>query len=200
LVPDELRDYGAPAAVVRRASRFIDVELPVGLFADLPYRAQLYLEVPRVTRSVLRRGLSILRPVVPDVRAWARWVAGRRSGQIIHSHHQYPDMAICACMPDQWMWGVHPLLRYIDFCIVWIGKALHEELHPGTQHFSEKIRVERDRVDEYCGCGKAVRYADCHRAADLELGVVERCRRFHGAQQGYLAELEHQGRTPAPPD
>jgi hypothetical protein len=197
-VLEELRDYGSRPIVVRSSSRFLFIQLPVGLFQELPFRAELLLEIPLISRAELRRGLTLLNPAVPDVRAWSRWKTGKALGELIRTHHQYPDLAICACMPNQWILGRHPIIRYVDFCVVWIAKALHDrELgsYPGTQHYGEKVRVERDRVAEYCGCGSTRRYADCHRVADRAMGPLVRAQRHYRAEQGYLAELAMQGRS-----
>jgi hypothetical protein len=199
---EELRDYGSRPAVVRVSSRFAYIRLAVGLFRDLSFGADLLLEIPVVPRRELRRGLPALTSAVPDVRAWATWKRGGPRELVIRSHHQYPDLAICACMPAQWILGRHPLIRYVDFCVVWIAKALHDrELHfyPGLQHYGEKIRLERDRVSEYCGCGRARRYGECHRPSDIAMGPLLRAQRHHAAKQYYLEELATQGREAEPP-
>jgi len=201
-VLEELCDYGAPASVAHRSSRFVCIQLQVGLFYTLPFRSELLIEVPLVTRSELRRALSQFSPVVPDVRAWAKWSTGQRAGELIRTHHQYPDCSMCVCMPNQWTLGRHPLIRYVDFCIVWIGKALHEQefkSYPGTQHYGEKVRVERDRQNEYCGCGSTRSYAQCCRASDLALSLFERNRRHQHGQNAYLAELDAMERSRVPP-
>jgi hypothetical protein len=106
-------------------------------------------------------------------------------------------------MPDEWRLGRDPLIRYVDFCIVWIGKALHErelKRYPGTQHYGETVRVERDRPDEFCGCGSERLYGDCHREADRALGVLQRYQQHYAAERGYLAEIEVMGRSSMPPE
>jgi hypothetical protein len=201
-VLEELRDYGAKISVVRSSSRFAHIWLPVGLFSGLPFRAELLLEVPLVTRQELRRGVSGVQASVPDVRAWARWRVGGKLGELIKSHHEYPDQSMCVCMPHQWRLGHSPLIHYVDFCVVWIGKALHERevgFYPGPQHYPERVRVQRDRAGEYCGCGSSHRYRECHRAADHALTLVQRVQHHHAATQAYLAELEMQGRSKTPP-
>ena len=201
-VLEELCDYGATATVAHRSSHFICVQLHVGLFRALPFRSELLLEVPLLPRAQLRRGLSQISPVVPDVRAWARWSTKQAVGDLIRNHHQYPDLAMCACMPNQWTLGRHPLIRYVDFCVVWIGKALHEqqfESYPGRQHYSAKVRVGRDRQDEYCGCGSARKYRDCCRESDRALSFIERVRRHQAGENAYLVELDAMGRSRTPP-
>lgn len=197
-VLEELCDYGAPPTVAHRSSHFVYVQLQVGLFRALPFRSELLLEVPLIPRAELRRGLSQINPVVPDVRAWARWSTKHAVGELIQNHHQYPDLAICACMPNQWILGRHPLIHYVDFCVVWIGKALHEQQlgsYPGRQHYSEKVRVDRDRQEEYCGCGSTRTYRQCCRESDRALSLIERVRRHQGAQNGYFVELEAMSRS-----
>lgn len=202
-VKEELRDYGPRVSVGRSSSRFAYMLLPVGLFRALPFRAELLLEVPLVSRKELRLGLSPLNPSVPDARAWSRWRNGSKPGSLIRTHHQYPDDAMCVCMPNQWILGRHPLLRYVDFCVVWIAKALHERelgCYPGQQHYGEHVRVQRDRLNEYCGCGSAMRYRDCHRVSDQRMSIYERAGLHARAARGYLAELESQDRPPEVPD
>lgn len=200
-VLEELCDYGAPVTIAHRSSHFVCVQLQVGLFRALPFRSELLLEVPLIPRAELRRGLSQINPVVPDVRAWARWSTKLAVGELIRNHHQYPDLAMCACMPNQWTLGRHPLIRYVDFCVVWIGKALYEQQvgsYPGRQHYSEKVRVDRDRHEEYCGCGSTRTYRQCCRKSDRALNLIERVRRHQGAQNAYLLELEAMGRSNIP--
>jgi hypothetical protein len=201
-VLEELGDNGIRAAVAHSSSYFVCIQFRVGLFRTLPFRAELLLEVPLVERSELRRGLSRLHPVVPDVRAWAKWSTGKFAGKLIRTHHEYPDQSMCVCMPNQWALGRQPLVWYIDFCVVWIGKALYEqefESYPGLQHYPELVRVKRDRQQEYCGCGSTQQYARCCRDSDRALSLGERIRRHRYAENAYLAELESMGRSRRPP-
>jgi hypothetical protein len=196
---EESTDYGAKPTVVRRFGRFAHLGLPVGLFRTLPFRAELLMEVPLVPRLELRKGLASSGGLVPDVRAWSRWSFGLSgTNGLIASHHGYPDRSMCVCMAEEWHLGRDPLITYVDFCILWIARVLHECLigfYPGLQHYGEKVRVERDRPDEFCGCGKALPYAACHRAADFAMPLVERARRHYSAQRAYRDELIWQGRT-----
>jgi hypothetical protein len=196
---EELRDYGAEPTVVRRFGRFAHVGLPVGLFATLAFRAELLLQVPLVSRPELRKGLPSSGGLVPDVRAWSRWSFGNPGVEdLITSHHGYPDQSMCVCMTDEWHLRRDRLIMYVDFCILWIARALHEHLvgfYPGLQHYGEKVRVERDRPNEFCGCGRALPYAACHRNSDLAMSLVERARRHHNAQRAYREELIWQGRS-----
>jgi hypothetical protein len=144
----------------------------------------------------------MISPIVPDVRAWSRWIGGADHGSLIITHHQYPDQSMCVCMPQQWHLG-RPLIAYADMCVMWIGKALYErELgsYPGLQHYGEWVRTERDRADEYCGCGAAKLYRNCHHSADFALTSFERRRRHGAALQGYSRELRDQGRTEQAPE
>jgi hypothetical protein len=191
----ELRDYGDSVSVIRSSAQYCYVQLNVGLFRDLPHRATLELEIPLLTRRELP---SVMPTSVPDARGWAWWSDGPFKGTFIESHHQNPDLSICACMPQDWTFGRDALITYVDFCIVWIGKALHERLlgrYPGKQHYGERERVRRDRQNEYCGCGRSVLYRDCCRAADLALFPADRSRRWREAQQQYIDALAKQSRS-----
>jgi hypothetical protein len=141
-------------------------------------------------------------PLVPDVRAWGRWVGGPFQGTLIQSHHQNPDFGICACKPTEWILGVKPLVDFVGMCISWIGKTLHERelgFYPGPQHYGEWKRLERDRPDEYCGCGAGMkRYRECCRNADRKLTPFQLWTAQHAATQAYWVELKRQGR-PGPP-
>ena len=141
--------------------------IPVRLFASLPYRAVLYLEIStswdewRVRYP--EKGL-----LVPPIRAWAWWTDGIR----VRSHHENPDTCICACKSEDWGLG-RALEDYIMYCTCWIAKVLHERLlgrWPGAQHYPAWIRMTRNRVDEYCGCGKRALYRDCCKEDDWLLG------------------------------
>ena len=199
----ELADYGAEVTVVRRSARFVCLELPVGLFASLPFRAKLLIEVPTIPRSDLRAGLPGL-GMVPDVRVWSRWSSNVPDFDgLISSHHGYPDSSMCVCMPHEWQLHRDPIIRYVDFSIEWIARALHERLlgvYPGLQHYGEKVRVERDRPDEFCGCGKALAYGACHRQSDFAMSWLERAQRHYSSQRAYRDELAAQGRAPGLPD
>jgi hypothetical protein len=196
---EELMDYGADPTVVRRFGRFAHVGLPVGLFRTLPFRAELLLEVPLMSRPELRKGLASSRGLVPDVRAWSRWSSGMPANAgLITSHHGYPDQSMCVCVTDEWHLGRDLLITYVDFCILWIARLLHERLvgfYPGLQHYGEKVRVERDQTSEFCGCGRALPYSACHRNSDFAMSLVERTRRHHDAQRAYRDELIWQGRS-----
>lgn len=190
-----LVEYHPHARVTASSAEAMLLDIPVGLFHALPGRARLTMEVslaprPRLTaRALGDRGWQ---PTVPDVRAWARWEGGPLAGQPVRSHHAYPDDSICACMPHEWIRGVHPLRDYVAFTILWIGKSLHEILlqrYPGRQHYGAWDRVRRDRVDEYCGCGSAELYRECCRAADLGRTLFDRWLESEVSRRHYLSEL-----------
>ena len=142
-------------------------------------------------------------PLVPDVRAWARWVDGPFHGVPIESHHQNPDRGICACKPTDWILGVNPLVDFVGMCVSWIGKALHERelgFYPGPQHYGDWKRVERDRPDEFCGCGEGMkRYHECCREADRQLTPYQLWASRYAATHAYYDELTRQRRSIALP-
>ena len=212
-----LVDYHPRARVTASTAEAVYLDVPLGLFRDLPVRARLTLEVPlhrrdRLSRTFvesrvpLRTGELILEPriptEVPDVRAWAAWQGGSLDGVRITSHHQNPDASICACRPLEWVRGVHPLTDYIAFCALWVGKALHERLlgfYPGRQHYGPLDRVRRDRIHEYCGCGSTRRYGACCRADDRMRTPYALWTELYHARAQYLSELAWQRRSPGPP-
>lgn len=210
---EELDGYHPEAKIVSSSPSAAVVEIPVGLFRPLPFRAKLTLEIPLLPRELLTRKFvpatsdTLIRTPampssVPDVRAWAKWGGGMLYGGVITSHHQNPDGAICACMPGQWTLGVNQLVDYVGFCIVWIGKVLHEReigFWPGKQHFGPLGRVRRNRPLEYCGCGGELRYKDCCEPRDSRSTPYKL---WHDAQLGrwqYLAELRWQKRSEIAP-
>jgi hypothetical protein len=196
-----LVDYHPLARVSASTEEVVYFNIPIGVFASLPIRARLTLEVPLLPRDLLLARHPL--PVVPNVRAWATWEGGPTHGALVTSHHRYPDLAICACMTGQWIRGVHPLHDYVAFCIVWVGKALHDYLvgfYPGRQHYGALDRVRRDRTAEFCGCGSTRRYRDCCRAADQERTPFDRWRETTAARRQYLQMLKWQGRAFGPPD
>jgi hypothetical protein len=234
---EELRLFHPEAVVTEiSSSRFphLVIGLPVGLFPGLPFRAELTLEVPLVSRDQLRlpsvgidygeMGTPSVRwygptqfyqlnpllmrpgyaePLVPDVRAWARWVGGPFHGASIESHHQNTDRGICACKPTDWILGVNPLVDFVGMCISWIGKALHERelgVYPGPQHYGDWKRVERDRPNEFCGCGEGMkRYRECCRDADRRLTPCQLWAGRCASTRAYYDELARQRRPIALP-
>lgn len=210
---DELDGIHPEARMLSSSSSYAVIEVPVGLFRTLPYRARLTLEIPLSERARLTRPLLPALPSTfeqpqgmpntsPDVRAWAIWVGNGRCGQPITSDHQMPDGCICACMPGQWVRGVHPLADYIGYCISWIGKVLHERelgFWPGPQHLVPAARMRRDRPDEFCGCTRLKRYRDCCMADDHAMSSFARWADRYAGRQRYLEELRWQGRAPRAP-
>lgn len=123
-------------------------------------------------------------------------------GRRIVSHHRYPDHAICANMPGQWLLRVHPLYDYVAFCVLWVAKAMHEHMlgsYPGLQHYPAAVRVQRNRPDEFCGCGEQRRYRDCCRDADFAKRPFELWREANAGRVRYLGDLARQGRSAQPP-
>lgn len=225
---EELDYWYPDVRVVAISSTIVYLGLTTQLFQTLPFRARLVLEVPRPVwarptmpfmpwrfpgsiAAALARTLAApwvanpegampvrFVPMVPPVRAWAMWVGGMAHGTMVLSHHRYPDFSICACMPHQWIRGVHPLVDYVGLCVSWLGKALHErELgrYPGPQHYPEYTRVDRDRVDEFCGCGAMRRYAECHRDGDRSLSKDALHMMETLSRRAYYADLARQGRA-----
>lgn len=187
--------------VVASTETVVYLNIPIGVFSELPISARLTLEVPVAPRAQLSRSMDL--SGVPDVRAWAVWEGGRMHGQRIDSHHQNPDRAICANMPGQWILGVHPLHDYIAFCVLWVAKALHEQFlgfYPGPQHYPAAVRVRRDHRDEFCGCGEPRPYRSCCRELDRARRPYALWREAYYAHTAYLAELARQGRPATPPE
>jgi hypothetical protein len=113
-----LADYHPLVRVVANTERFAYLNLPIGLLRELPFRARLTLEIPLRGRVHMSRPYAMPTPV-PDVRAWAVWGGGPSHGRLMTSHHKYPDQAICACMPPEWILGVHSLRDHVAFCALW---------------------------------------------------------------------------------
>lgn len=224
----ELSTFYPDARVVDSSPHALVTAMRVGLFRELPYQAELVLEIPLLTREHLTRPADWYRSVppvfqrvlkpdvlwaplhghgmpssVPDIRAWAFWRGPFSSGALIRSHHRYPDHSMCVAMPGTFVLGVHSILRYVDFCVLWIARALHQAVFgffPGPQHVTDYMRVLRDRADECCGCGKTLqRYRDCCRALDRARPLGTLFGEHLAGQQEYLALLAGQGRAPKPP-
>jgi hypothetical protein len=197
---DGLLDYHPQTRGFSSSSAFSYLRIPVGLFRALPYRATLWLEVPR-ERPLPLSAASVFRMpppgMVPALRAWALTA----DGVWMRSHHENPDTSICACLPGEWEWGRDPIWRYAEWCITWIGKALHLQLlgrWPGQQHYPSLVRTRRDKPHEYCGCGSANRYGECCRSRDQATLAYSRLMEHVNAKAQYFAELEYQGRSSKP--
>lgn len=183
--------------VVASTEMAVYLNIPIGMIPGLPIGARLTLEVPLVPRERLTGSGHGEPSDVPDVRAWAVWEGGIMHRQLIVSHHRYPDQAICANMAGEWIMGVHPLHDYVAFCVLWAAKELHNILfgfYPGPQHYPAAVRVQRDRSEEFCGCGKHRRYRDCCRDDDLAIPAYDRWRGAYVARMHYINELGGQGR------
>lgn len=218
---EELDDYYPGCRVVTSSSRFVVYGMSVGLFRTLPFRARLYLEVPRVPFDSRTRAFVPWRyprpahdagdfiearptvdvPLVPVVRAWAFWEGGVGHGTQIFSHHVYPDGSICACMSHQWIRGIDRTLDYAGMCVSWIGKVLHERefgFYPGPQHLPAWARVARDRPHEFCGCSSRRRYSECCRPADRRLTKEFLTTSRENTRREYFKQLEWQSRPRGP--
>jgi hypothetical protein len=177
------------------------MNIPLGLIPQLPIGARLTLEVPLALPTPFTPSREF--PDVPDVRAWAVWEGGSMHGQRVVSHHSYPDHTICANLTGEWRLGVHPLHDYVAFCALWAAKSLHERLlgfYPGRQHYPAAVRVQRNRPNEFCGCGAPRRYRDCCRNRDLAMRPYELWRDAQSGRMRYLRDLARQGRASEPQD
>lgn len=198
---EELYEYHPSTRVLGISSNCLYMVVPVGLFRSLPHRAHLLVEIPifhpdRLVWPRDRLGDPVV--PVPDVRAWAFWDAGI----LITSHHTNPDLSICACMPGDWQWGVHPLYKYVELCMVWIGKTLHTQLvgrWPGIQHYSPTLCLQRNPTEEYCHCGTNRLWRDCHMDADRAGSAYERVVAEKRTHLIYLSRVRRQGRPAGPP-
>lgn len=207
---DELADYFPDVKVAASSSTCQILSLTFGLFESQPIRARLFLEVPRLvgrTQLVVgqkyaslygetgtRKGFRIL---IPQIRAWAFSANGAFLGLPITSHHQYSDGSMCVCMPFQWIRGRDLIIDYVNFCVCWVAKALHEDVighYPGLQHLPAHIRRHRDRALEFCGCGSRRRYAECCRKSDRLFSDTELLEHRLASDRLYKSELAWQRR------
>lgn len=222
---EELETIYPDIRIVSSSSRLVYLGLTVRPFPSLSDGARLILEVPkpqyaRAVRLPSEINFNDLvatsrlpwRPLaaclwqslllVPAVRAWARWVGGAAHGMSVLSHHLQPDDSICACMPYQWVRGINPLVDYIGMCVTWFARVIHERdigVYPGRQHYPEWSRIKRDRQTEFCGCGSAERYSDCHRSRDRRIPAARLMADRNAVREAYFMELLRQRRPAAPP-
>ena len=228
---EELASYFPDVRVAATSSRFDYLALSATPFPDIGARFKIVYEVPRPgsirgfaerlrtsVASVVEDAVDDLlgerrpfrrfsprvsaQPMVPPVRAWARWDHGPMSGALLVSHHRQPDFSICACMPHQWLHGEHRLIDYVAMTVCWAAKAFHETLlgwYPGRQHHPEWSRLERGRPNEYCGCGSSERYRDCHMASDRKLTEEDLARAERDTRHLYFQELAREARPTSPP-
>jgi hypothetical protein len=190
----ELKTYHPATTVIFSSSSFVVQSIPIRLFSSLPYRARLFLEIPRVPFFLhpecdpRERARS-----VPDVRAWAFW--GGQS--LIRSHHQFPDGSMCAYMPFQGLLGAVPLHEIAGMCICWVGKCLYNQVFdcwPGPQHYGSLAMRLRDRPKEFCGCGANRRYEFCHRSAVERAPLRELFMQSMSDRMTYARDLRSQHR------
>jgi hypothetical protein len=209
---DELAEY-YPDVRVAASSPTLDIlTLRAGLFRSLPYSARLFLEIPHSRSGTeffgawqFRFGASaetrLRRVLVPQVRVWSFWDSGAEAGLPIMSHHEYPDGSMCVCKSDEWIRGRDLIVDYVNFCVCWIAKTLHDQLigfYPGLQHVPAHIRRRRDRGAEYCGCGEQRRYQECCQWQDLALSNEQLIEDRESAAKQYSAELHAQRRLRDP--
>jgi hypothetical protein len=154
---------------------------------------------PRFLRPAVQRPRDRM---VPAVRAWARWEGGPAHGFQVISHHRQPDLSICACKPEDWKRGRDLLVDYVGMAVCWGAKIQYEQQarrYPGVQHYLEWVRRERDRVEEFCGCGGKQKYRECHRARDLKLSGAELRQMELDNRRAYFEELGSERRPIRPP-
>lgn len=140
--------------------------------------------------------------MVPAIRAWARWDSGPLYGAQVLSHHQQPDLSICACIPHEWVRGRDLVVDYVGMTVCWAAKVVHEQYlgrYPGLQHYPAWMRRERDCPDEFCGCGARAKYSDCHQNADQQTSPQLLELQKQQSRLAYFQELSLEGRPVYPP-
>ncbi len=60
--------------------------------------------------------------------------------------------------------------------------------------------TQRDRANEFCGCGGQKRYLDCHRQRDRALSDLALNRSRDEVHSAYFMELMRQERPSTPPE
>jgi len=192
---EELLDYYPGWRWSSSSSGVGYLRLPLRPFRTLPYKGVLILELPTRDPSWLtaRSSRSADVRAAPHVRSWAEWEYGIR----VTSHHEYPDRSMCTHMPGEWDLRTGQLLHLAAMAVLWVGKSLHTQLlgrWPGQQHYeSAHVRLRRDAVDEYCGCGSDQRYGSCCRSDDLATPVYQRLWYLCEAERRYLREIQRRG-------
>lgn len=210
-----LAEYYPDLRVVASTSSFVVARIAVGLFAAMDIQASIYFEIPRSPwdgptcpwrvktgpyEFDYEHGPPVTFARVPPIRSYARWLGGPAHGMPVVSHHEYPDGSMCACMPFDWIRGRDRLLDYAAFCTLWVAKALHDrelDSYPGPQHTQPWVRVQRS-LQEFCGCGKQARYADCCWEEDHRLTPAELEEMRASVHAGYFAALRQQRRARYP--
>lgn len=181
----ELFDYHKDARWIGLSPSSAWLALSVGLFRTLPRKAHLVLELPRTWSAWATRAIE---GSVPFMRAWAVW----DDGILVHSHHAYPDLSACACLPEEWRPHRNVVEDYVGYCVCWIGKALYLQLlgrWPGPQHCPASVLVARRPPDEFCHCGEPRRYRDCHMPEDATRKLPSLVTEAALGRRAYLDEL-----------
>ena len=196
---EELERWYPSARIVRCSSGLALMSVDVGVIRSLPYRGQLFLEIPlHDPLGPIPFPAFTTLALVPTVRVWASWHdCVRPTGD-----HVYPDASICAYMAGEWVWGRDPLHVLVDWCTCWLAKSLHLSFlnrWPGRQHCSAWVAMKRDMLDEYCRCGGPKQYKECHYPKDRQRTSYELAREERAAAACYLREVGRRGWAPTPP-
>jgi hypothetical protein len=205
---EELREYHPNLRWHRNSSNSILLEVPIGLFSSLPFRATLVLELPTSGRAWLREvgpelprsgwaRLCRLRSV-PYIRIWSYW----SNGLLVSAAHQYPDLSACYSMHGEWVFGTNSIEDVVAFGTCWTAKKLHEDLlgrWPGRQHLGAIVRRTCSRETDLCGCGSEKQWKDCHRDEDLARNYFELEREQRAADLDYKRALSELGLPSGPP-
>ena len=188
---EELERWYPSSRIVRCSSSLALVSIDVGVIRSLPYRGRLLLEIP-LDDPHRTTPLSAEHQFVPTARVWANWNDGIRPV----GDHVYPDASICAYMKGEWIWGRDPLHVLVDWCTCWLAKSLHLSLldrWPGRQHCLAGVAMRRYRLDEYCRCGGAKQYQECHYPEDRQRSSYELVLEEWAAASWYLWEVRRRG-------
>jgi hypothetical protein len=115
-------------------------------------------------------GLPLNSEILP--RAWAFERIGPNAAPLELRHTNFPDASICAFTPDDGAWKAEDgILALVDLYSVWIIKKWHFETFgwwPGPQYGGCALyRRLEFQGREWCGCRSGLRYAECHKEADL---------------------------------
>ena len=116
--------------------------------------------------------------------------------------HMYPDASLCTYMDGEWIWGRDPLHMLVDWATCWLAKALPLKFlnrWPGPQHCSAWVAIRRRMLDEYCRCGEANRYEECHYPKDRRRTQYALVREEWAGAAGYLREVRRRGWPTTPP-
>ena len=194
---EELEQCYPSSSIVRCSSGFALMEIDVGVIRSLPYRGRLLLEIP-LGNPCGPVPVPVGADFVPAVRVWARW----QDGISPTADHMYPDSSLCTYMAGEWIWGRDPLHVLVEWSTCWLAKTLHLEFFnwwPGRQHCSPWVAVRRKMLDEYCRCGKAKRYQECHYPEDRQRMPYDLLREEWAGASAYLREVRRRGWPTMPP-